>query len=188
MPYGQMPITNDLQVVLRTDGEPRGLASAARDEVRAMEPAAVVHTVKPLDEYVSASVAYPRFDALLVALFAGVALALAFVGLYGVMSYTVTQRTHELGVRIALGASRRDVLGLVVGYGMRLVAVGVVVGLVGAIALTRLIESLLFGVSATDPLAFGAVAVALAAVALAACYVPARRASRVDPVTALRHE
>jgi putative ABC transport system permease protein len=188
MPYGQMSITNDLTVVLRTDGEPHGVAGAARDEVRAMESAAVVHTVKSLDEYVSASVAYPRLDALLVAVFAGVALALALIGLYGVMSYTVTQRTHELGVRIALGASRRDVLGLVVGYGMRLVVVGMVAGLAGAFALTRLMASLLFGVSATDPVAFGAVAVALAAVALAACYIPARRATRVDPVTALRHE
>jgi putative ABC transport system permease protein len=141
-----------------------------------------------MNERLADVVAEPRFQTLLLGLFGLVALALVSAGIYGVVSYSVAQRTHEIGVRMALGAGRRDVLRLVVGQGMKPVLVGLAIGLAGALALTRLMKALLFGVSSSDPLTFGSIALLLALVALLACWVPARRATRVNPTVALRQE
>ena len=141
-----------------------------------------------MDEIISGIVSAQRLAFLLLGVFAFLALALAAIGIYGVTSYLVSERTHEIGVRIALGAQRSDVSHLVLGHGARLAGIGVIGGVVAAFALTRLLSSLLFGVSATDPLTFVVVAILLTLVALAACYIPARRAMRVDPVVALRCE
>ena len=147
-----------------------------------------VYSVKTMDELIKGSISQRRFAMMLLAGFAAVALVLAAVGIYGVMSYSVTQRSHEMGIRMALGASQRDVLSLVVKHGLKLVIIGAAIGMAGAIALTRLMSSLLFGVSATDPLTFALTSVLLTGVALAACFIPARRATKVDPMVALRYE
>jgi putative ABC transport system permease protein len=141
-----------------------------------------------MEDRVCRALSPERFNTLLLGLFAGVALLLAAVGIYGVMAYTVTERTPEIGIRIALGAQIKDVMRLVIGRGIKLAFTGVVIGLGGALALTQLMKTLLFGVSSTDPLTFAAVAILLMAVALLACWIPARRAAKVDPMIALRSE
>jgi putative ABC transport system permease protein len=177
-----------MMFVIRANNDPTHLVATIRNEVHAQDSLLAIYNVRTLDQYLSASVAQPRFNTLLLGLFAAVALILTIVGLYGVMSYSVTQRTHELGLRMALGARPGDVLILVLKQGMGLTLLGVAIGLAGAFALTRLAESLLFGVTATDPITFIVVSAILTAVALVACFVPARRATKVDPMVALRYE
>ncbi len=177
-----------INLLARTEVEPSSLAPAVRGRVAALNKDQAVFNVRTMEQIVAQSVAPRRFSTLLLTVFAAVALVLAGVGIYGMMSYAVTQRTREIGVRMALGAKVSDVLKLVIGQGMKLVLVGVALGLVASVALTRTIKSLLFGVSATDPATFAAIAVLLALVALLACFIPARRATRVNPLTALRGE
>jgi putative ABC transport system permease protein len=160
---------------------------AARDIVRDLDPE-VVPRFRTFQEVFVASLETRRFNLALIGVFAGTALLLAAVGIYGAMAYWVARRTREIGVRVALGALRGDLLRLVLGQGARSVAAGVLLGLAGSFALTRTMESLLFGVSAADPVTFVGVALLLSSIALLACYIPARRASEVDPMVALRHE
>src|SRR5205085_1419078 len=193
-PYFQLPNVPDVQLgrtmvlAVRTTGEPTSLTATVRNAVREIDKDQPVANVQTMTQVVAAAVASQKFATWLLAVFAATALLLAALGLYGVMAYTVTQRTHEIGIRMALGAAQRDVLRLIVGQGMRLTLVGVGVGLVGAFLVTRLMKSLLYGVSAADPLTYGGVAVLLALVALLACLIPARRAMKVDPMIALRYE
>jgi len=179
---------SEVSLVVRTAGDPHALIGALRGEMRALDKDIPVFNIKTMNEVLSESVARERFTVLLLTIFAGVALILSAVGIYGVTSYAVTQRTHEIGIRMALGAKKGDVLKLVVQHGAKLALAGVALGIVSAFALTRLMETLLFGVSATDPLTFIAISSILLAVALGACAVPARRATKVDPMIALRYE
>jgi putative ABC transport system permease protein len=175
-------------LVVRTQGDPLSLVGAVRNEVRAIDPDQPIAAVKPMTEWVDSSVATPRYRTTLFAMFAALAMILAATGIYGVMSYSVAQRTHEIGIRMALGARRAHVLKLVVAQGMLLTLIGVGLGLLAAFALTRVMASLLFGVTAKDPITFVFVAALLSAVAFLACFVPARRATKVDPLVALRYE
>ena len=177
-----------MNLVIRTQGEPTAVAGAVRQAVLGIDPDQPVATIRTMDQWLENSVATPRYRTTLLALFALVALVLASTGIYGVMSYSVTQRTHEIGVRMALGARPFDVLKLVVGQGMLLVIIGVAIGLLAAFALTRVMSALLFGIGAKDPFTFVTVGVLLTLVALVACFIPARRATMVDPLVALRYE
>lgn len=193
-PYFQLPPAPEARygrsmvLAVRTTSDVSAMTTSLRNAVLEIDKDQPVSNVQPMTDVVAASVAPQKFATALLGLFAAAALALAAIGIYGVMAYSVTQRTHEIGVRMALGAQRRDVLRLVVTQGMRLALIGVAVGLVGAFSVTRLMSSLLYGVTATDPLIYMAVTVLLAGVALLACYIPARRATKVDPMVALRYE
>jgi putative ABC transport system permease protein len=178
----------DMTVVVRSSGNPAQLSAALRDAVFSLDPNQAISTIRSMDDVVSGSVAQPRFASQILGLFAVLALLLAAVGLYGLIAYTVSQRTHEIGIRMALGAEPRDVLKLVIGQGLKLALAGTAIGIVGALALTRLMQGLLFQVSPTDPITFISVTGLLTIVALAASYLPARRAMRVDPMIALRYE
>jgi putative ABC transport system permease protein len=186
-PYWQWPMQSPTLLV-RTTGDPAGLAESIRRETRALIPNLPEPVIRTMDSVISSTLAQPRLQSGLLALFAGAALLLAAVGLYGVLAYTVAQRRQEIGIRLALGAQKRDVLALVLAQGMRLALLGAGLGLVGALALTRLIQSLLYGTSSTDPFTFSAVLILLLSVALLACWVPARRAAKLNPTEALRHE
>jgi predicted permease len=193
-PFMQLPeklmamVADSVAVVLRTEGDPTTVMDSVRHAVAEFDSREVIYNVRTMDEVVSSSFAARRLSMLLLSVFAALALVLACVGIYGVISYLVSQRTHEIGLRMALGAERGDVLRLVLGHGARMALVGVAIGVGAALGLTRLMANQLFGVSAYDPLTFAAVAFLLIVVAIAACYVPARRAMSVDPLIALRHE
>ena len=177
-----------LTLMLRTGPEPLSLVSAVRAQVAGPTQDQPIYAVRTMEQIIARSLAQRRFTMLVLIIFAGTALLLAAVGIYGVMSYAVTRRTHELGIRAALGASRREIVGLVVRQGMRLAAIGMAAGLVAALALTRFMAGLLYGVRPADPATLAAVTLLLGGIALLACYIPARRAAAVDAVVALRCE
>jgi putative ABC transport system permease protein len=187
VPYPQAPRAA-FTLAVRTTVEPESLMSSVTSAVQSVDKDQPVYNVKTMEQFRSASVAQSRFNAYALSIFAAIALVMAAVGIYGVMAYSVTQRTHEMGIRIALGAQPGDVLRLVVKQGMLLALLGIVVGLAASLALTRVMSSLLYGVAATDLLTFATVSAALALIALTASYLPARRATRVDPMVALRYE
>ena len=194
LPVWQVPdqfwplLANGSQYVARTTGTPAGLAASIRQAAEKVDSSAVVFDVRPMEEIVARSISTQRLTMLLLSVFSALALVLSAIGVYGVISYLTGQRTHEIGVRVALGASSEDVLRMVLGQGMRMTLIGVAIGIAAAFGLMRLITKMIYGVGATDPLTFAGVAVALSAVALCACYIPARRAMRVDPIVALRYE
>jgi predicted permease len=191
LPIPQMPQESPIPgfyLAVRTTSDPTAIVSGLRQIIRSLDPELPLFQVQPMQQVLSASVAPRRFNMLLLAAFAGLALLLASIGIYGVMSYSVSQYTHEIGIRMALGASAANVLRLMVRQGMLLVLIGLAVGASGAVALTRVMSSLLFDVKPADPLTFASVSLLLAAVAFAASYIPARRATRVDPMIALRYE
>jgi putative ABC transport system permease protein len=178
----------DMTLAVRTSLDPASVTSAIRGQVFAIDKGLPLYNIATMDQLVANSVAQPRLNLSLLVAFALLALALAAVGVYGVMAYAVTQRTQEFGIRMALGASPADVLKQVFLEGGRLAALGLGLGLIAALALTRLMASMLYGVKPSDPLSLGVAAALLAVVAFAACYIPARRATRVDPLVALRYE
>jgi putative ABC transport system permease protein len=175
-------------LVVRTSADPQSLATAIRNEVRSISSAVPAPRIRTMPQVMERWTAPPRFRTSLMTLFGAVALALTAIGLYGVMSYAVTQRTQEIGVRLALGAQPRDILKLIIGQGLRLALIGSGIGLAGAMALSRALTSLLFGVSPTDPLTLTVIVSLLTFITLLACLIPARRAARVDPMVALRVE
>jgi len=175
-----------MSLAVRASGDPMQIVAAVRGQVWSVDKDIPIYNIETMERLMARSVAPRRFNMLLLGLFALVGLALASVGLYGVMSYMVTQRTREIGVRMALGANKGDVLRLLIGEGMKLALIGALLGLGGALALTRLLKTLLFGVSATDPLTFLAIATLMIIVALLSCWIPARRAASLDPLVSLR--
>src|ERR1043166_477443 len=185
--FAQVPFTG-MTVVVKGNGDPNQLIAAARNQVRSLDPDQPIYNIRTMDEIRGDSVAPQRLNLTLLSIFAGIAFVLAIVGIYGVMSYAVTQRTHEIGIRMAIGAQPRDVFRMILGQGMFLTIIGMAAGLLGAFALTRLMATMLFSIKPTDPITFGVVALILVVVALLACYIPGRRATKVDPVNSLRYE
>ena len=188
VPFAQDSNWSGMSLVIRTNGNPAASTAAVRSEIRSLDKGIPVFNVKTMDEVLALSVGPRRTPMLLLSAFAGVALLLAMIGIYGVTAYHVTQRTQEIGIRMALGAQMRDVVSLVLKGGMALAFIGIALGLVGAFALTRLMSSLLFGVQPTDITTFLIVSLSLFVTALIACYLPARKATKVDPLVALRYE
>ena len=186
-PHSEL-VMSGMTILVRTSSDPLALVTTAHGELQQLDPELPMAAVATMDQLLADSLSRSRFTMLLLGIFSAVALVLAAVGIYGLIAYSVTQRTQELGIRIALGAQRRDVLRLVLGQGARLTLLGVTLGLLAALAISRLLASMLFGVSATDPLTFAGVVALLTIVALLACFIPARRATRVDPIVALRYE
>jgi predicted permease len=187
MPFAQFP-SSSAQLVARTEGNPSAIAAALRAAVAELDPALPLGTIETMEERMRESLMLAVLYMRLFTIFAAAALLLAAIGAYGVIAFAVVQRTRELGIRMALGATRAEVVRLVVGYGGRLAAIGIALGVVAALALSRVLRSLLFGVSATDPATFAGVALLLAAVAVLASWLPARRAARIDPTVAMRAE
>ena len=191
-PLVYLPVTQDyapaatLQV--QTTGKPEPVIAGVRAQIQSLEPNLAITNVQTIGEIIDQGLWAPEMGAALLTVFGGLAMVLAAVGVYGVLAYSVTQQTREIGIRMAMGAERRDVLGLVVGHGLKLAGAGVALGILVSLVLTRQLSSLLFGVSAYDPLTYAGVTVILVIVALLACYIPARRATRVDPLIALRYE
>jgi ABC-type antimicrobial peptide transport system permease subunit len=189
LPEKLMPlVANGVAVVARTKGDPTAIMGPVRAAIRELDPREVIYNVQTMEDLWSSSMAARTFSMILLALFAALALAVACVGLYGVISYFVSQRTREIGVRMALGAQRRDILNLILTHGAKMTIVGAFIGVAPSLVLTRLMASQLFGVSSYDPGTFASVAILLVVVGLAACWIPARRAMRVDPMVALRYE
>jgi len=186
--YDQSPAPAALNLVVRARRGTAAIGPVVRAAVKEIDPSQPIGEIRTYDQIVANSVSQPRFRTLLLSFFAGAALLLAAVGIYGLLSWTVVQRTQEIGIRMALGAGRRQILGLLIGQGMRLTAIGIGIGLAGALAASRLISGLLFGVAPIDPFTFVGVSIVLAATAFAACYLPARRAAKVDPMHAMRYE
>ncbi len=185
--FSQVPF-QAMTVIVKGQGDPNQLIASARNQVRSIDPDQPIYNIRTMDEIRGESTAPQRLNLTLLSIFAGVAFVLAMVGIYGVMSYAVTQRTHEIGIRMAIGAQPSDVFRMILGHGMLLTVIGMAAGLLGAFALTRLMATMLFSVKPTDPITFGGVALLLFAIALIACYIPGRRATKVDPVNSLRYE
>jgi putative ABC transport system permease protein len=196
LPYLQLPddyivygnLIIPMNLVVRTSTDPASLTSAVVAQIHFLDPQLPVANIYTMDQEMASSVAASKFNTFVLGIFAFLAIFLAAIGIYGLLAYAVAQQTHEIGIRMALGAQRRDVMRLILVQGARLALAGTAIGLFAAFGLTRLMSSLLYGISASDPLTFAAVAIVLVAVALLACYIPAHRAMRVDPMVALRYE